>query len=114
MERSYFLYLLLFIMMSGVAANNVTFAPPPNITNTTLFQFTNSSQDDRLIWSPQLEILNLKNYTIANGSVYTNATLTVFNRSAPMNYSSRYEITLNGNWTHVESSTKSLSCSVLY
>ena len=108
--------ILIMLTVASLAQNvvygNVTFLPPPDITDTNLFQISNSSVDGKLIWSPKLEVLNLDAGTLPNGTNSTNVTLTVYNRSAP-SYNSQYVIPMPGSWEHVESSIQDLSCSML-
>ena len=77
------LVLVALALAQNVTYGNLTFEAPPPINSSTLFTFTNSSQDATLIFSPKLELLNLDAWTMGNGSAMTNATLTVYNRSAP-------------------------------
>ena len=100
MKKSEVLAILLMLAVATVSQTvtygNVTFQPPPPITDTNLFMITNSSVDQKLIWSPKLEVLNLDSWNGPNGT-WTNATLTVYNRSAP-SYNSQYVVPLPGSW----------------
>ena len=116
--KSYSVTILLLLATLALAQNyttygNLSFEAPPAINSSILFSFTNSSQDNKLILSPKLELLNLDAWALGNGSAMTNVTLTVYNRSAPMHYNSKYVVTMQGNWEHVESSLQDLSCNML-
>lgn len=115
MQRAFTTTLAILLIASLVATQNINFEPPPPLTPTGMYTISNSSQDGRLIWSPKLEVLNLDNVTLPNGSIGTNVTLRVLNRSAvgPMPVTI-YNKTLPGEWFHVESSVDSLSCNMLY
>ena len=62
--KSHVIAALLLLATCALAQNfttygNLSFENPPDISTNTLFTFTNSSQDGKVIWSPKLEILNL-------------------------------------------------------
>ena len=110
MKATYLLTLALLLV--ALQAQGLTFQPPPPITPRTVFSFSNSTVDGALIASTRLEFLNLELITVP--SVATNVTLTVFNRSDTPTMKTSRSVILPGNWYHVESSLKSLSCSVFY
>ena len=106
--------LALLCTLVTIHTQGITFAPPPTITPTTIFSFSNSTQDSKLIGSDKLEVLNLVGFTTPAGTPATNVTLTVYNRTSPTNMKTKYNLTLPGNWKHVKNSYHSLSCSVLF
>lgn len=91
MNRSDLFSVLLLLVVGTLAQNvtygNLTFEPPPTIIPNNRYTITNSSQDGKLIWSPKLEVLNLDAWTGPGSVPMTNATLTVYNRSATMSKS---------------------------
>ena len=106
------LQLLIVLLTVALTSSAITRAAAPDIISRKLMEATNSTQDSRLIWSKKLEFLDLTKSTLQNGTVITNVTLTVFNRSAAMNKSINSQV-LPGDWHHVESSADSLSCNLL-
>ena len=116
------LYLVFLGVIVLVYSNNTTnttsqtgpnFAPLPPINETYLFDIHNSSADGHLIISKQMESLDLVHFPAGNGTNITNITLHLFNRTAP-GMQTTFRLTLPGNWTHIESSPASLSCTIIY
>lgn len=103
------LILLLTLIIADTYASTVNYATPPAISSSILFDLPSSSEN---IFSKYMENMAITKFTL-NSSPYTNISLGVLDAS-DASRKRTYLLTLTGEWTHVESSSESLDCSVIY
>jgi hypothetical protein len=91
---------------------NITFAPPPPLNTSIVAVLNSSMNDNRFIGSKKLESLQLTLLPPVNNVSSTNFKLISFNRNAPNNVQV-FEVNQTGNWSVVQSTRESLSCSLI-
>ena len=109
MRTSTFYLMLAFTGL--VLGQNATYNT--STPTTSLFSFSNSPKDSRIIMPEQnLEYLESTDTTI-NGSAYTQMKIHKYNRSATGNMT-EHTLDVEGSWTNLQQSDKNLGCNVIY
>jgi hypothetical protein len=110
-----FIFLVVLCWTQNQSSSGTQFQPAPALNQTSLPSISESPADGHFIEAQGLQNLELTHFSNLNSTAgnLTNVTLNDFNRSAAGGFT-KHTVTIPGNWTHIESSSQTLSCNALF